>query len=248
MPAPNVTQGGQPKEKGKTAFEYEGFKDPKDKAIGLPQDKCFPDGCGTDPQNVNNNPRIGNGNWDYQNYFRINHPCDPALKACAGPPEWKPADWPGGSANWPPTRYETYRYETEAPSIVTPNKPIYGGAPNVKTAEYGGPQCYTGSPVPEIPGYYYFPEEERNKALLGDRRVISIAVVNCIARKKAGLKVSGRFSFTPAELAFVFITEPVPPPNKGKIDLFVEALGRLDESAMDYLVKDIVQIYRRRGR
>ena len=257
IPAANVTQGGVKKEKGKTSCEYEGPKNPNDIAMGLPQDKCFATSCVQSGDSVDQNPRIGDGDWDYLNYFRINHPCnpDPLIPGnqCNITGDWKPADWntvTGGTiANptWPPTRYDTYRYELEAPSIVTENKPIYGGNPGDETAENGGAQCYNGSPAPEIPGYNYFPGQDRNKALLGDRRVFPIAVVNCIARAKAGLKVSGRFSFTPPEMAFVFITEPIPPPNEGKIPLYVEALGKLDEATLDNLVRDVVQIYRRRG-
>jgi hypothetical protein len=252
LPAANVTQGGVKKEKGKTACEYEDPKNPNDMAMGMPQDSCFPtDSCGTDPKNIDGNERIGNGDWNYSEYFRINHPCDPTVPPCAGPTgEWKPSDWPVG-ADWPRTRYETYRYELEAPSIVSSNQNVYKddntGTIEGTTAENGGAQCYNGSPPPEIPGYNYFPGQNRNKALLGDRRVFPIAVVNCIARAKAGLKVSGRFSFTPPEMAFVFITEPIPPPNEGKIPLFVEALGKLDEATLDNLVRDVVQIYRRRG-
>ena len=157
----------------------------------------------------------------------------------------------GANPTWPPTRYETYRYELETNSIVStsPSQDIYqaDGATNDETAEDGGPQCYTGNPAPEIPGYDYFPGQERDKALLGDRRVFPIAVVNCIAREKKGLKVSGRFSFGPPPMAFVFITEPIPPPNEGKIPLFVEVLGELDIATLDSLVHDVVQIYRRRG-
>ncbi len=130
----------------------------------------------------------------------------------------------------------------------SPSQTIYkeDGSIEGTTAENGGPQCYTGSPAPEVPGYDYFPGQERDKALLGDRRVFPIAVVNCIAREKLGLKVSGRFSFGPPPMAFVFITEPVPPPNEGKISLFVEVLGELDDATLDNLVRDVVQIYRRK--
>ena len=248
MPAANVTQGGVMKDKGKTACDYEPPKNPNDIAMGLPQDSCFATSCVQSGDSLDENPRIGDGVWDYRNYFRINHPCDPLVEGCDGPPEWKPADWPVG-ADWPPTRYETYRYELEAPSIVSINKTVYQDDNTIEgtTAEDGGAQCYNGSPAPEIPGYNYFPGENRNKALLGDRRVFPIAVVNCIAREKAGLKVSGRFSFGPPPMGFIFITEPIAPPSEGKISLFVEVLGELDDATLDNLVRDVVQIYRRRG-
>ncbi len=267
MPAANVTQGGVKKEKGKTACEYEDPKKPKKMAMGLPQDSCFATSCVQSGDSLDQNERIGDGVWNYPEYFRINHPCNPLPKTlpddtvnpCNKDGDWKPEFWDavtgGTPANptWPPTRYHTYRYEIEAgppPSIVSnsPAQDIYdeNGVIEGTTAEYGGPQCYTGSPAPEVPGYDYFPGQNRDKALLGDRRVFPIAVVNCIAREKAGLKVSGRFSFGPPPMAFVFITEPIPPPNEGKIPLFVEVLGELDVATLDDLVRDVVQIYRRK--
>ena len=48
-------------------------------------------------------------------------------------------------------------------------------------------------------------------------------------------------------MAFSFITEPVAPPNEGKISLFVEVLGELDDATLEDLVHPVVQIYRRRG-
>ena len=263
MPAANVTQGGKPKGNpagNKTACEYKDITPLGQEAMELPRDTCFPpDTCGTVDGNIDGNDRIGNGDWDYKKYFRINHPCDPDPSIegnkCNITNDWKPADWDTVTDNtvanptWPPTRYETYRYEIETNSIVTENKPIYqdDGTTTVSTKENGRQQCYTGFPEPKIPGYNYFPGKDRNKALLGDRRVFPIAVVNCIARAKAGLKVSGRFSFPPSEMAFVFITEPIPPPNEGKIPLYVEALGKMDDATLDNLVRDVVQIYRRRG-
>ncbi len=276
MPAANVTQGGKPKGNpagNKTACTYNDITpqgQPPTEAMELPKDTCFnpaPGNCGSVPGNIDGNDRIGNGVWNYSEYFRINHPCNPTpnpdplgpVNQCNINGDWKPADWDavtgntGANPTWPPTRYETYRYELETNSIVnnSPVQDIYAddqtGTKVGKTAEDGGPQCYTGNPAPEIPGYDYFPGQERDKALLGDRRVFPIAVVNCIARKEKGLKVSGRFKFGPPPMAFVFITEPIPPPNEGKIPLFVEVLGEMDDATLDDRVRDVVQIYRRRG-
>ena len=54
-------------------------------------------------------------------------------------------------------------------------------------------------------------------------------------------------------MAFIFITQPMPPPkaeppnNKEKVQLYVEALGKMDDATLDDRVRDVVQIYRRRG-
>ncbi|MCH7544163.1 MAG: hypothetical protein IIB65_11060, partial [Proteobacteria bacterium] len=163
VPAANVTQGGKPPNNtqgNQTKCEYNDIMadvvnaagqteaewidaDPinntadnfvatgvEETATGFPRDQCInADNCATDGA-VAGNQRIGDGNWDYINYYRINHGCDPFAN-----PTCKPADWDGvtGAAGWPPTRYETYRYEIERtpeaivmPSLI-PNLIVNGG-------------------------------------------------------------------------------------------------------------------------
>ncbi|MCH6578080.1 MAG: hypothetical protein IH807_09645, partial [Proteobacteria bacterium] len=93
----------------------------------------------------------------------------------------KPLDWDaltnntGTNPTWPPTRYETYRYEIErAPeNIVMPNQTIYNdaGVASNQTEENGHAQCFQGTP-PVIPGYNYFPAAVRDLSLLKDRRIL----------------------------------------------------------------------------
>ena len=275
VPAGNVTQGGIPKDKGKTTCEYDEVAgdnlnaggltvdewialDPVnntadnfvvdqvvDTAMGFPRDKCInANNCATDGA-VAGNERIGDGIWDYMNYFRINHGCNPSTN-----PTCKPLDWDGvtGAADWPPTRYKTYRYEIEngAPdAIVGPlPQPIYNDAGVVsnQTAEDGHAQCFQGTP-PVIPDYNYFPAAINDLTLLKDRRIMPIAIANCNAMEKLGLKVNGKFKFKIPQFVYVFITEPMKEPSTSEIH--VEILGELDEGAIKDLSHDLVQIYRR---
>jgi hypothetical protein len=213
-------------------------------AMGFPRDQCInADNCATAPGNINGNQRIGDAIWDYINYFRINHGCDPSTN-----PTCKPADWDGvtGAVGWPPTRYETYRYEIErAPdAIVMPNQTIYdaSGAVSTQTAENGHDQCFKGTP-PVIPDYNYYPAAVRDLTLLNDRRIMPIAVANCQAMESLGLKVSGKFKFKIPQFLYVFITEPMKDPSTSEIH--TEILGELEAGAIKDLVHDIVQIYRR---
>ena len=82
-------------------------------------------------------------------------------------------------------------------------------------------------------------------SLFDDRRVFPVAVVNCLALAASGAKATGRFSFTPPEMAYIFITRPIEPPSAGKIKLYVEVLGNVVLDETNNHVRDIVQIYRR---
>ena len=147
---------------------------------------------------------------------------------------------------WPPTRYETYRYELESTpvSVVTPTKTIYdaSGTPVTQTAENGHPQCFQGSP-PAIPGYGYFPVKQRDMTLLQDRRLMTVAIANCNALEANGIGTNGKFTFKIPEYVYVFLTEPMKNPSDSEI--YAEILGTLDEGTMENLVRDVVQLYRR---
>ena len=245
MPAANVTQGGTPPNSvngGASQCEYSDL--PSDNATGLPRDDCHINGnCDTSPDNINGSNRIGNGKWDYHDYFKINHGCNKSAN-----PTCKPADWDAltGAAGWPPTRYEVYRYELEQTpeNVVMPGQTIYKaqGNPVGTTEENGHAQCFLGTPPP-IPGYNYYPGKVRDLALLGDRRVLPIAVANCNALEANGVSTSGKFTFKPPEFVYVFLTEPMKNPSDSEI--YAEVLGTLDEGAMDSLTRDIIQLYRR---
>ncbi len=240
MPAANVTQGGKAPNStigANASCEYSAI-DPAE-GMGLPRDQCHID----DNCSYPGNDRIGDANWGHLDYFRINHGCNESTN-----PTCKPADWDASTANasWPPTRYQTYRYELERTPevIVEPNQTIYDVAGNAvaATEEDGHAQCFQGTPPP-IPGYNYFPGKVRDLTLLGDRRILPLAIANCNALEANGTSTSGKFSFRPPEFVYVFLTEPMKDPSDSEI--YAEILGALDEGAVDSLSRDIIQLYRR---
>ncbi len=276
VPAGNVTQGGTPPNNtttGNTACKYTKPNDPDlnadgqnedewiaadpnntkqnfvpdhvETATGFPRDYCFytnscdfqPTGCSDASCGTN---RVGDGKWAYKEYFRINHGCNEVTN-----PTCRPTDWPATA--WPPSRYDTYRYEIEKgtpDTIVTADKTIFkdGTDSGFKTAEDGHQQCFQGN-KPEYPTYEYFPGKKRDLRLLDDRKIMPIAIANCNALEATGTSTKGKFSFEIPELIYVFLTEPMRRPSDSEI--YAEMLGALDEGAVEALVRDVVQIYRR---
>ncbi len=240
-PAANVIQGGQMNVGNATRCEYTDL--PATQALGMPRDQChLDDNCDVNGA-IAGNPRVGDGTWDYKEYFRINQGCNQSAN-----PTCKPADWAGitGGTGWPPTRYEVYRYEIERlpEVIVTPGQTIYdaGGNPVETTAENGHSQCFQGTP-PDIPGYNYYPAKVRDATLLDDRRIVQFAVLNCNALAAGGYDTSGKFSIATEDLMYVFLTQPMADPSAS--ELYGEILGPLDENTVDSMKRIMLQLYRR---
>jgi len=229
-PAVNVTQGGQPQSGGGgNRCEWDSLD--QTRAKGMPRDNCFAtDSCGG---------RVGTGEWNWQDYFRINHSATPADLADAS---WRPTGWPS-AAPWPPTRFAVYRWEIEKNTTVQPGRTITNAdGSTTTTLENGKPQCY---PPANQPGnqYTYYPPgggaPVNDLRLLTDRRIMPLAVANCNALGTP----SGKFTFDPSDLVFAFLTEPMQNPSDSS--LWVEILGALDISAEQELLRDVVQLYRR---
>ncbi|MFA7430339.1 MAG: pilus assembly protein TadG-related protein [Rhodospirillaceae bacterium] len=216
QPAVNITQGRQPPNNpsgGGTKCDRNDVA--ANMGSALPRDACILAGTCTA-----GNGKVGDGNWDSNTYFRINH-------GTTGTP---PADWPTGL---PVTRYNVYRYEIEKNRIVTPGKAIQ---PSGTTQENGNPQCFRGTPP--VNDYTYLDDLVRDLRLLNDRRILPIAMLNCVANG-----VSGKTTFIPDDFLFVFMTEPMGSPSESA--LYVEVLGSLDGESEQALLRDVVQIYRR---
>ncbi|HEX5008588.1 MAG TPA: pilus assembly protein TadG-related protein [Hyphomonadaceae bacterium] len=122
------------------------------------------------------------------------------------------------------TRYDVYRYEIETPSLVD------------TAQEKGRPMCSTASTTTD-------------RAL--DRRVMSIAVVNCLEAAANGNPIQGQTAL--AEVAGyldVFLTEPVG--NEGwwckstpcNQDLYVEVLGFVRANADQSVLREYPVLYR----
>ena len=96
---------------------------PPQQATGLPLDRTWPYMDG----------RMGQGNWDFETYWQVNHGADgrtvPTINGSLA-----------SNAN-PPSRYSVYRYEIEQ-GIVSDRSP---------SGETGAPACYTGGAISDLP-------------------------------------------------------------------------------------------------
>ena len=194
--------------------------------MGMPPDTCFvdttspdymdfqnPTACATSAGPVGSETRIGDGVWNFSNTI------DPAT-----PGYWEvnhplvlapttPADgWPSGKAN--PTHYDIYLHELA--TGITDN------SANDPVGEDGNPQCYTGG-----------------GSLTGapDRRVLNVAIINCIAEGVAGNSVPNSEAVFMAQ---VFVLRPIRGGSDNNIWLeFVKVLEDGEDG-----VHDMVQLVR----
>lgn len=178
-PAPGVVKGMQP------GAGANGACNPavSDMSVPLPRDNCFmaspTPGAGTGCLAYNGENRFGDGQWARQAYWDANHPT-------TEPPAGyiaavSPANPTGG---W--TRYQTYRYEVET----------FGAQVNLPSDENGAPACYSGGTSPNL---------QRDQ----DRRLLYVAVVNCLEHGPSGTNTLGRGPVPVKAYAKVFMTEPV---------------------------------------
>lgn len=114
------------------------------------------------------------------------------------------------------TRYAAYRYEVDAPDMT--DKSATGG-------ENGSPTCSTATPV--------------NNPLL-DRRVLIVAVMNCIEHG-----VKGNSSNVPViDFMEVFLTEPIGYEASNEDDIYGEVLGVVDPGGDDGVLHEFPVLYR----
>ena len=234
-PPRNVTQGGAPYKDGPKCL----YSDlPSVTAMGLPRDAGF------DPSHV------GNGVWAWEEYFRINH----SDVYTPGQPH-PPSDWPA-SFGWPPTRYQTYRWESEMgvtanKHIVRPGQEIYNADGTLSgdvTAEDGesgnspggGKAAYRcAKPRPDgDPLYDAQTDKGKDQIIKNDRRIITIAVVDC---SNAQQKINSRTYITPHAFVFGFLTETMDSEEEGMHFEIVKSFTPILET----FGHRIVQIYRR---
>lgn len=125
--------------------------------MGYPRDMCHAiSNAGNCP-----NGRIGDGVWDYMAYFRSNTASYPTVPTSGEMTSWF------GSAS--PTRFAVYQYEM---ANAATRLPLAGQTANGMTS-YGQPYCSPNAGV--VPS-----------ATVPDRRVLTIAVVNCTAQGVQG--------------------------------------------------------------
>lgn len=221
-PASNVTQGGEGKKTGQKC-EYDDL--PAETAMGLPND-VVPDG-----------QWLGDGVWDYAEYFRINHGGD-------GTSTFRPTGWANtflGNTGTP-TRYQAYRHEVENGVVPQPGNTIFdevtGDPLPDPTSEDGDVECHN-APVADT-GTLLDPtltSEDLLEGLFADRRVMTFASVDCVAQGAP----SGRTTVRPNDIIFAFLTRPIEDATL-RLEFIVPA--NID-NAMQTLARQNVQIYRR---
>lgn len=183
--------------------------DPEDPTVALPmpRDACFyTDTCA-------GGGRFGDGNWDREAYWDVNHPDDT-----------QPLDY--GTMS----RYQVYRDEI-ANNVIPDNSP---------SGEDGNPQCYNGGTLSD-------PSDDANDS--GDdeidRRILMLAVLNCVALQEQGYSLNGNSSNLPVErFAKVFLTEPAAGQGNEKADIWAEIVGVVDPGDEEAVLHDIIQLYR----
>ena len=173
--------------------------------MGYPRDQChavsLAGAC-----SGNGNARIGDGNWDRAAYYATNG-------YGSMPSTWSNYGYPELTGRSTPTRYQQYRYEYDNRATMLTRKDISNppGA-NVDFWQQGTPLCNAPGVAP---------------ASTPDRRVLSIAVINCTAENVGA-------STTDADIekfVDVFLVEPTARRTFGgtkytnNSDVYIEVIG-----------------------
>ncbi len=164
---------------------------------------------------------VGSGTWDRDAYFRVNY-------------NWtSQGAWTGGTGlSASATRYDVYKWEILHPSVVNGSKSYGIGVPQVisgKITAFGSPATGTAGITPG--------------GTTSDRRVMSIAVVNCRAATIAG-KTSG---IRPPKWLDVFLVEPAIQRGNGanaytdQKEIYVEVIGTTGSGANGATNTQVVQ-------
>ena len=173
---------------------------------------------------------IGDGNWDRDAYFRTNY-------KRSGGSYWTSAEWKtntglGATAK----RYDVYKWEIAHQGLtvdgvtVLGSRIISGSGASAFTA-YGTPQCAASQGYSSVTPSTTTP----------DRRVLSVAVVNCLQNS-----VNGSSTNVPVkDWIDVFLVEPSI--NRGSVttngQIYVEVVGRTanatDEGAVQLIKKSV---------
>jgi len=243
-PARNVTKGCYGMTCGTT---YGNFNqdpvlwDPTAKGAPLPRADCFYNNSCTESCWSGECRMSANTDWSTPNrttYWTINHPNSvPPGVPPVGDQYNRPANWndPGF------TRYDTYRWEidsgripdrTRDDAVLQPCGADPGNYPTSYNAscsdgEQGRPSNYTGGALSDTP----------------DRRIIIIAVVNCI--ENGPINGNSTPPLPVEQYAKFFVTEPVDiHSGNSNQDIYGEFVGFVSPGADDAVIRDVVQLYR----
>lgn len=216
-----------------TGTNYHDLSDSEIAAIapmGYPEDRCHAfksDDTGACP-----NGRIGSGNWDRYAYFKShstatspNTPNYPTITSVATMNTFLAANMPGGTTT--PTRYQVYKWEMEH-SGARLNPQQAGSGLNA----YARPSDLAGEPGSITPS-----------STQVDRRVLSVAVINCAAEGVSGHTTGVEVS----KWIDIFLVQPALRRTIGMRtengDIYVEVVGQTqnatDEGAVQLVKKSV---------
>ena len=210
-----------PLNEGSNALPLLGLVNPPIRTMAFPNDHCSYPAAAVDPSvsatvekgiegcmPSEGGLHMGSGQWDAQTYLDVYHPdllvsqlecpadfADPNT-LCADLP-----NVPGGTPDGKLSRWELYKWEAKSfgamPTTDYPNMP-----------QKGKPRCYKGGePALEVMGESYDLPEIPASPSTPDRRIIVMAVVNCV-----GWEVKGKSTMERApgdSHIAVFLTEPM---------------------------------------
>jgi len=163
--------------------------------MGFPRDICHSVSSAGDCSAYNGGQasRFGDGNWDRTTYFNVNHSAADLTAA---------QNWTGRTNATRLTRYDVYRWELATSGMLNSRQET-GSTTNYS---YGAPQCATG-----------VGETTTQK----DRRVITAAVVDCVA---GGVK--GSTAVKVKSWIDLFLVEPSLARSRTSADqIYVEIIG-----------------------
>lgn len=251
-PAYDVTQGrsvGKNDYKGNGTCPNGGGSNAFSMPTSGTSEPLMPDTCllSNTCTGINGNTNIGNGTWDRTTYFNVNHDGNTASATL------------GAS----PSPYQVYRWEVQtASNVVAPGDAIPGGSTttedglsNPVTSPSSGYACYQGgttadtynySTLSKIPGTASGQGSLSFQAL-ADRRLMPLAIENCIANGLAG----GSQNITPVEWDYAFIIGPMADPfysqtyNNNNSAIFLQLLGKMSQTDLSQAVHNVVRLYRR---
>ncbi|MFV0295198.1 MAG: hypothetical protein ACK5JT_03660 [Hyphomicrobiaceae bacterium] len=159
--------------------------------------------------------RLGDGMWDFDDYWEAHYGTTP-----------KPAALQGYSTTNPPTRYDVYRAEIASIGTGATNDLVAHANAN---QEVGAPMCYSGGTPSSTP----------------DRRVLYVAIINCSQLDVHGntdtnlpVAAFGKFFLTEP-------IPKSPAPEAGTIFAeLIDLAEPGNASASNDITHDLVQLYR----
>lgn len=177
-----------------------------------------------DAGNVAYSQKITSASSFYGQYWNINHnsPTVPSIPSTS---------YPTGDTSQPASRYDVYKYELSNGYVADKSKN--------PTQEVGTPQCFNNGKAP-------FPTDDP------DRRLINLAVIDCLANAGA---IKGRSAIKADGYASIFLISPVQKVSSSGNDEdngaekpisfeIVDVDGPLGNGSLDKALRNEVQLYR----